>query len=136
MMADGRCSAVVVGPHRALTAAHCGVGTPIGPDLAELRGAFPPPYAPIEAPAEGPVTLEGYGCDPSYSWFVETPVLRTRAAVLLAVMPWPGQELGLYGRVCNGDSGGAVWAKGGGLIGIMVSRSTSHPSLAFATLPR
>ena len=132
----GRCSMVVVSRHRALTAAHCGVGRKVGPDLAELRGSWPPPYAPITAPRPGAVLLEGWGCDASYVWFVEHPKRSVRLAVLLERLPWPGQELGLYGRVCNGDSGGAVWADGGGLVGIIVSRSTRNPSLAFATIPR
>jgi hypothetical protein len=131
-----RCSAVAVGPRRALTAAHCILHPPLtidgravtgrvtGHDRAELAGRFPPPYAPIGQIGGRGLVVEGYGCDPGQIAFVEVPELHARPVRLIAIDGPPGLEIILRGRVCHGDSGGAIWADGGGLVGILTASGT------------
>jgi hypothetical protein len=143
----GRCSAVVMSRHRALTAAHClhsGLrvdgqlvgGVQIAQDLARLDGDFEPPYAHVAKHAGPQLLLEGYGCDPDRAWLFSRPVRHTRPAELLLVTKQPGLELAIFGRVCFGDSGGAVWNDRGELAGIITARASDpgHAEvLAFGT---
>lgn len=149
--AVGRCSAVVMGPRLALTAAHCllgdlsvdgrgVIGVQIGEDLARLRGSFDPPYARLAGAPTDAVLLEGFGCHPRRVWFVSYPVRSVRTAWYVPVQgSVPGLEIALAGEVCPGDSGGAIWADRGNLIGVITARASEAPYeglLAFGTPAR
>lgn len=148
----GACSCVVLSPRRALTAAHClhpgmrvdgraVVGEPLAKDLAQLYGDFEPPYARIAAAPRRRLFLEGWGCDPDPGWPPgrRVPHREVRAARLLGIARGrAGYELELSGRLCLGDSGGAVWNAGGNLAGIMTATATEPPvrgKVGFATWP-
>lgn len=148
--AEGRCSAVVMAPHIALTAAHClgpelaidgrpVTGTQTGEDLARLQGNFDPPYARLSGETPDDVLLEGYGCDPKPVFILWQPVREVRAGLRIPASGGAGLELVIAGRACRGDSGGAVWAERGNLIGIITATATQAPyveRLAFATPAR
>lgn len=88
-------------------------GTPIGPDLALLSGSFDAPYArPGALSAHGDLVVEGFGCEP---W---RPSRRPAHSPHSAA--FYGAEIGFDGRVCHGDSGGALW-QNGRLVGIVTA---------------
>lgn len=130
----GMCSAVVVSPSRAYTAGHCLDSTmtldgmPVkgawaGPDLARLTGQFRGPYARVGPLVSQRLLVEGYGCNRRGD---------TRQVLLVAYRPgqpaWGGLELAFDGRICNGDSGGAVWSQGV-LAGIITARDANPESV-------
>ncbi len=146
----GRCSAVAMSPTVALTAGHClnpplrvdgreVSGTLIADDLARLAGHFAPPYARLAGRLTDDVLLEGYGCDAAPVWLGEQPRREVRPGLLVPASGPLGLELVIAGRVCPGDSGGAVWADRGNLLGI-ITATASEPQyarrLAFATPAR
>lgn len=131
---------MVLSRTRALTAAHClplpdGVRTRvIAADVAEITGEFTPPYARLGVPHDGQrVLLEGYGCEPKRVWVFEVPERHVRGGRVLTTLPAPGLELAISGTVCHGDSGGAVWADGGNLVGLITAMALGYPGLAFGT---
>lgn len=135
----GRCSQTVTGPHTAYTAWHCAQYLPgavqLGADLAQVHGDYPPPYARLAGAVGEELLLEGFGCDPVKVWAWVLPRRSVRPARVLVVgFSTPGIELLLDGRICPGDSGGAVWNDHGNLVAIMTATSTRYPNeLGFAT---
>lgn len=143
----GRCSAVAMSPTVALTAGHCLRGTlrvdgrevqgrQIGDDLARLEGRFDPPYARLAGASTDSVLLEGFGCDPRVVWYFLLPERAVRHGFLVPADGPPGLEIMVAGRACPGDSGGALWADGGNLIGILTAVAADaslHDRLTFAT---
>ncbi len=139
------CSAVVIGPHRAYTAAHClkygaievdgqpAVGQDLGADLAIVHpypgSAFSGPYAlPGHLSGSG-VLVEGFGCRP-------TPLgmhRESRTGLLLPLTGPAGMRVVFVGEVCPGDSGGALWRDGGGLVGILTARDVEGKGIGYAT---
>jgi hypothetical protein len=119
---------VAMSPTKALTAAHCVPAEMpakwIGVDVVELSGHFPPPYARRGGRIEDHLLVEGYGCDPGTAWFVVVPVRRVRTALYVGPTMWPGLDIAIQGRVCGGDSGGALWNDHGNLVGILTGRAT------------
>lgn len=149
---DYTCSAVLVGPRTAVTAGHCvdlmegligavaqdADGAVVGRVSSAARAEFgdagvllldrparawlelsddPPDYG-------SPLTLAGYGC--------EHGVLGVRTASATGVTDWDGTTP-IHGRVCRGDSGGAVLDTRGRLVGIMVSYNTKNKALSYVT---
>lgn len=130
-----RCTGVVVGPNQVLTANHClknnpgiirvwlnAIDSPVlfytpdetGEDLALLETMDPtvvnPPPITKAATAAG-LVLEGFGC---------------RNQVGFNTLQRPAQQawgtatkIGIFGCVCHGDSGGAVFDSAGNLFALM-----------------
>lgn len=138
----GRCSAVILGPRNGLTAAHCLspvlvvdyhtlIGTNRGHDLAELTPAepdqsFAPPFARVGRQLTHYLTVEGWGCDSRRSTRrpARTPILTPFG---------DGLEISFQGRVCRGDSGGALWSSRGYLVGILTNNAPNGDALGWAT---
>lgn len=135
---QGHCSAVLVGPSTALTAAHCVIadeerqgrvaGVPIAAarvhpthDIAilALSGSLPGPHArwtPEPLPPAQLVHVVGYGCS-----------VRVRVAVTVGQLDdIPPRSWRLRGHGCHGDSGGAVLDLGGRLRAILWGVSADH----------
>jgi hypothetical protein len=113
----------VISPRGALTAKHCDApgSIDVGPDLSYIPGHYDPPYAPIAQPHPGQdVLLEGWGCTQRV-WIFEALRRSVRFGKLLGISSWWGMELTIRGKVCGGDSGGAVWEDHGGLVGIITA---------------
>ncbi len=94
-------------------------GAGFGHDLAGLTPhddeTFAPPYAARGVPDwTRPVgEVEGWGCD------AEPRVRReVRAVEDMRPTHYQGLEISFLGRVCKGDSGGALW-QDGKLVGIL-----------------
>lgn len=122
---DGRrCSAVSLGSGMLLTAQHCLLEETPGPDIAMVSVPYSMPSVEIatDLPKKGdPVVISGYGCG--------YPRLGIRRGWWTGEMsPW--HTWVIKGRVCPGDSGGALLDSKGRLLGILVAYS---PGLAYVT---
>lgn len=138
--AGRQCSAVLVGDHHALTAAHCmrdatkailltnlgpvpvaGMSQPI-PELdamvLETTSTIPPPYAhlALEVPQLGALAhLQGYGCERASP---AVPRFYTTTLVFRGTEPKPPHDYIFSGVACHGDSGGGIFNEDGELIAI------------------
>jgi S1-C subfamily serine protease len=144
----GRCSAVMITPHAALTARHCTetvnaavlkrggrvviVDSVIQhPDrdvsILSLASDMPGPYAfeSSRLPRAGEAAfVVGFGCD--------YPARGVRRLVALGRSV---EGLAFAGRVCGGDSGGGVFNSRGELVAITSARNADS-TLAFAAVLR
>ena len=144
------CSSVTIGPHQAMTAAHCEskngniAGSKItgfyipNPliDLAvvDVETELPPPYAVIstrELHYADVLYIQGFGCEPVLSGISEKHVLRERALIYRNHDQYNTTYL-TRGRGCPGDSGSPVFF-GGELVGIVWGISPGFVSISPVT---
>lgn len=145
-----RCSAVLIAPRVALSAAHCfrepasdwsvirdsgirvrvvAVAQRSDTDVSELAlgSTLSPPYAQIATRLPREAWISGYGCA------LHADGSRSLSARAVAVHALSDSLLVLDGRACAGDSGGGIFDARGALLGITSARSTSGGAQVWAT---